>query len=114
MNKFKVLLMYSSLLDIPAKDGKPAFNGLSVEYYFFGENGEMVKSNSSADGVSGARRGKSILDPEMYNKVSFVPGIYDGTFEMSVNSDGKPILTLVDIDYVAKASITALEEKPAK
>lgn len=114
MNKFKVLLMYSGSVDIPSRDGQQGVSGLSVEYYFFGDNGEMVLSKVSADGVSGTRRGKVFMEPQMINKVSYVPGIYDGTFEMTIGTDGKPVLKLVDIDFVAKASITALEDKAAK
>ena len=111
MNKFKVLIMYSGVVDIPADGKHNAVNGVSVEFFFFGENGEQVASKISADGVSGIRRGKSFLTPEMANKISYVPGIYDGTFEMTVSSDGKPTLKLVDIDFFAKASITAVPNK---
>lgn len=111
MNQFRILLMFSSEIDIPARDGKEALSGLSAEYYFFGDNGEQVVSKLSADGVSGTRRGKVFMDPQVGRKVSYVPGIYDGTFEMNIGADGKPVLKLVDIDFVCKASITALEEK---
>lgn len=35
-----------------------------------------------------------------------MPGIYDGTFEMTVGSDGKPVLKLVDVDFVDAAVIS--------
>lgn len=111
---FKVLLMYSGLIDIPARDGHDALSGVSVEYYFFGENGELLQPKISADGTSGTRRGKVFMDPEMARKVSYIPGIYNGTFEMSVGSDGKPVLKMVDADFVCKASITAAPEKESK
>jgi hypothetical protein len=108
--KFKVLLMYSGLVDIPAREGQAAVSGVSVEYYFFGENGEQLQPKISADGVSGTRRGKVFLDSNMQKKVSYIPGIYDGSFEMSVGSDGKPVLKLVDIDFVGKAIISSSTE----
>lgn len=110
MDKLKVLLMYSGVIDIPARDGKEALSGVSVEYYFFGNDGEMVEPRISADGVSGTRRGKVFMDAQMAGKVSYVPGIYDGTFEMNIGADGKPVLKLVDIDFVAKAGITAIQD----
>lgn len=111
MNKFRILLMFSSEIDIPARDGKDALQGLSAEYYFFGEHGEQVESRLSADGVSGTRRGKVFMNLDVKRKVSYVPGIYDGVFEMNIGADGKPVLKLVDIDFVSKVSISALEEK---
>jgi hypothetical protein len=54
------------------------------------------------------------MTPEMENKISYIPGIYDGKFEMAVGSDGKPVLKLVDIDFVGKAVISCAEEKGSK
>ena len=42
--------------------------------------------------------------------MSYVPGIYDGTFEMTVGSDGKPVLKLVDVDFVAPAVISLKDD----
>lgn len=113
-----ILVMYSNLVDIPEKltgdDPHGAINGLSLEFFFYGANGEMVASRISAGGVSGMRRGKGFLSPELSNKVSYVPGIYNGTFEMNVDSKGKSVLKLLDIDFVAKASITVLEDEKSK
>ena len=113
-DKYKVLVMYSGLIDLPEDKEHDRINGLSIEYFFYGDNGDMVVPKISVDGISGIRRGKSFLDPQTVNKISYVPGIYDGTFQMTVDSKGKPVLKLVDLDFVAKASITALDEKGAK
>lgn len=111
MDKFKVLLMYSGEIDIEATKERTGVHGVSVEYYFYGNNGELVQPKISADGISGTRRGKVFMTPEIINKVSYIPGIYDGTFQMSVGSDGKPVLKLVDIDFVGKAVISCAEDK---
>lgn len=111
MDKFKVLLMYSGEIDIEATKEREGVHGVSVEYYFYGNNGELVQPKISADGISGTRRGKVFMTPEIINKVSYIPGIYDGTFQMSVGSDGKPVLKLVDIDFVGKAVISCAEDK---
>lgn len=114
MDKIRVLLMFSGLINMEATKDRDAVHGLSVEYYFYGNNGEMVQPRVSADGVSGTRRGKVFMTPEMENKISYIPGIYDGKFEMAVGSDGKPVLKLVDIDFVGKAVISCAEEKGSK
>lgn len=110
-DEFKILIMYSGLIDVPEDKEHDRINGLSVEYFFFGSNGEMVTPKISADGISGIRRGKSFLSPETVNKISYVPGIYNGHFEMTVDSKGKPTLKLRDLDFVAKASITEMPDK---
>lgn len=106
MNKMKILLMYSGAIDIPARDGRDGIEGVSIECYFFGENGEQLNPKAVVDGVSGTRRIKSFLASDKIHKVKYVPGIYDGTFELAVGSDGKPTLKLVDVDYIGKAEIT--------
>ena len=100
MNKFRIFLFYSGLVDIKAREGHDAVEGVSMEFLFYGEHGEQVEPVVSADGVSGTRRGKSFLKADKVHKVSYVPGIYDGTFEMTVGSDGKPVLKLTDVDFL--------------
>ena len=106
MNKFRIFLYYSGLVDMKATETRDAVKGVSMEFLFYGEHGEQVEPTVSADGVSGTRRGKSFLSEDKLHKVSYVPGIYDGTFEMTVGSDGKPVLKLVDVDFVDAAVIS--------
>ena len=133
MNKFRIFLFYSGLVDIKAREGHDAVEGVSMEFLFYGEHGEQVEPVVSADvvsvssvgeslynfygfvcdGVSGTRRGKSFLKADKVHKVSYVPGIYDGTFEMTVGSDGKPVLKLTDVDFVAPALISMKDSPDA-
>ena len=106
MNKFRIFLYYSGLVDMKATETRDAVKGVSMEFPFYGEHGEQVEPTVSADGVSGTRRGKSFLSEDKLHKVSYVPGIYDGTFELTVGSDGKPVLKLVDVDFVGAAVIS--------
>lgn len=113
MNKFRFFLFYSGLVDIKAREGHDAVEGVSMEFLFYGEHGEQVEPVVSADGISGTRRGKSFLKADKVHKVSYVPGIYDGTFEMTVGSDGKPVLKLTDVDFVAPALISMKDSPDA-
>ena len=74
MNKFRIFLFYSGLVDIKAREGHDAVEGVSMEFLFYGEHGEQVEPVVSADGVSGIRRGKSFLKADKVHKVSYVPG----------------------------------------
>ena len=77
MNKFRIFLYYSGLVDMKATETRDAVKGVSMEFLFYGEHGEQVEPTVSADGVSGTRRGKSFLSEDKLHKVSYVPGIYD-------------------------------------
>ena len=56
MNKFRIFLFYSGLVDIKAREGHDAVEGVSMEFLFYGEHGEQVEPTVSADGISGTRR----------------------------------------------------------
>lgn len=114
MDTMKILVMFASELDIPAKEGHAAFHATSIEYFFFGENGELVQPKLLVDDTVGMRRGKSNLDPEMIKKISYIPGIYEGTFEMSMGSKGVPTLKLNDLNFVGQVAITLKPEKEVK
>lgn len=110
--KSKVVIMFASPYSMPREDGT-ILEGLSVEYYFFGDHGEAIKPTFDADsGVSGIRRSKCSLDVAQKDRISYVPGVYDADFGMKVGSDGKPILTMQSIDFVGKC-IMSLELDPA-
>lgn len=114
MDEMKILVMFVQELDIPAQEGRNALSGTSVEYFFFGNNGELVSPKLCVDGTVGMRRGKSFLPPESIRKISYIPGVYDGVFEMTVGSNGKPTLKLTDLNFVGKASISMVHEKEVK
>lgn len=114
MDKMKILVMFVQELDIPASEGRDALRGTSIEYFFFGDNGEIVQPKLIVEDTAGMRRGKSMLPPELIHKISYIPGIYDGTFEMTIGSNGKPTLKLTDLNFVGKASITLASEKEVK
>lgn len=104
---FNVLLMFSKPYQIQNEQTKVIENeGVSVEYYFFGKNGERLAPVADDSGDLGIRRSKASLDISLKEKLMFVPGIYDGQFEMGVGADGKPVLKLLDIDYIGKCNIS--------
>ena len=43
-------------------------------------------------------------------KIVSAPALYEAEFEMSVGSDGKPVLKIVDLDYVCDVSMTPVEK----
>ncbi len=102
-NKTKVVIFYARPYSMILEDTGEKLEGLSLEYYFFGENGEMMKPvfDDEAD-VLGIRRSKATLPLAAKDKLSFVPGVYEGTFVMNVDKDGKVGLRMTDFDYCGK------------
>lgn len=107
LSRMNVVIMFANPYEMKDEETKEVRTGLTVEYYIYGDKGEGLKPVAVADnGAAGIRRSKCSMDASMRNKLMFVPGIYDGEFEMTVGSDGKPTLKLVDIDYVGKCNIS--------
>ena len=45
------------------------------------------------------------MDSVLRNKIVVAPGLYEGTFEMTVGSDGKPVNRLRDVAFISHLEI---------
>lgn len=75
-------------------DGK---TGCTVNYFFLDENGRIPVVVAGSTGSAGYQRAKVSLDISERTKFITVPGRYRGRFEMTVGSDGRPVLQLKEI-----------------
>lgn len=95
--KADILVIFANAIDTVGEDGSK-IRGCSIHYVFV----NTPAASRTVEDVTkpvGMQRGKSWLDYDIRRKVRVAPAIYEGTFEMSVGSDGKPTLKLVDIGY---------------
>ncbi len=98
MEKSRILLMYAAEYSI-TDDGRTN-EGCSLQYYFFGDNGEQISPQQHAAGSIGYQRAKCSIDISAREKVIAAPAVYDAEFTMSVGSDGKPVLKIANLEYV--------------
>ena len=109
MDKMKILVTYAAIW----KSSDNGSTGMTLNYFIYGENGEPLISRADATGGPvGQQRAKSNLDPSMRNKITFVPGIYEAKMGYKIGSDGKPVLTVEDLDFFSRVQI--LPEQPEK
>ena len=82
-------------------------SGCSVHYMFWGEDGEVLASEAQFDPTQpvGVQRAKCSVDSVLRNKIVVAPGLYEGTFEMTVGSDGKPVNRLRDVAFISHLEI---------
>lgn len=98
MDKMKILIMYA--MEYSIKEGGQTNEGLSMQYYFFGEDGNLLKAQGNTSGAIGYQRAKCSIDIEQRRNLRTVPGIYEAEFTMKVGSDGKPVTVPTTLDFV--------------
>ncbi|WP_411337019.1 hypothetical protein [Ruminococcus gauvreauii] len=109
MNKQRILLMYANTYEMDNGN-----NGLTLNYFFWGENGELLRTtNDLSGGPVGYQRAKNSVEKELRSKITFAPAIYDAEFVMSVGGDGKPVLKVCDLEYVGQVEIKPADRPAA-
>ena len=106
-NKVDILVLFANAYDLKDDSGKQV-SGTTVHYLFWGESGSAFSRMSEFDNSKpvGYQRAKVSLPAEMREKLPIAPAIYEGTFQMTVGSDGKPVMKLVDVSYKCNVEFT--------
>ena len=79
----KILVTFVNQYDVEGT------RGTSVNYFFLDEDGEF-KTIAGAVLPKGQQCAKASLPYDFAEKITYVPGVYEGAFEMAVGSDRKP------------------------
>ena len=106
-NNADIMIFFANAIDTKGEDGSDIY-GCTVHYLFWGDAGTALAGQSEPDvkKAVGMQRGKSWVDYQIREKIRIAPAIYEGTFTMSVGSDGKPFLKLVDVAYKCNVRMT--------
>lgn len=112
VNKCDIMVFFANAIDSVGEDGGK-IKGCTVHYLFWGDDGVALVGQSEPDVTKsvGMMRGKSWVDYDLRNKIRIAPAIYEGSFTMAVNSDGKPTLKLVDVAYKSNVQMQAYKLK---
>lgn len=114
MNNSKILVTYGNVYDMKDDSGSRVC-GTSLQYFFLGDDLKLFDSKAVESGkAGGVQRAKCSLPIEHMRKIPFVPGIYDADFDMSIGSDGKPVLKVSDLTFVAKCELKVIPMTSSK
>lgn len=97
----QIILLYAGRYEIVDERTGVVNRGVTCNYYF----NTNLKAEDNANGTKGTRPAKGSIDYELMTKIVAAPAIYNAKFEMSVGSDGKPVLKIADLDYISDAKI---------
>lgn len=99
MDKMRILVMFASEYSLKGDDGRDV-SGCTLNYYFWGQDGDLLNAVHAYEGSVGFQRAKCSIPFELRGQVCAAPAVYDATFAMKVGSDGKPVMTVTDLTYV--------------
>lgn len=110
--KQKIILLYANQYSIRDDETRELKEGVTCNYYF---NTDLAIVGN-ADGSVGQRPAKGSIPVGCFFKIKTAPAIYEATFDMKIGGDGKPVLTITDLDFVEEVRIvsaSALADKAA-
>lgn len=96
MMKQQIILLYAGQYEIVDEKTSEVNRGVTCNYYF---NTNLVAEDNK-NGTKGTRPAKGSLDYDLMAKIVKAPALYDAEFEMSIGSDMKPVLKIVDLDFI--------------
>ena len=102
----QIILLYAAQYQIVGEATGEIKNGVTCNYYF----NVNLAAEDNTNGSKGTRPAKGSLPYELMKKIKKAPALYDARFEMNVGSDGKPVLKIMDLDFVDEVKIVTFEE----
>lgn len=91
-----IILLYAAQYEIVDERTGEIKRGMTCNYYF---NTDLAVEDN-VNGSKGTRPAKSSCEFQVMAKVVKAPALYNADFDMSIGSDGKPVLKIVDLEYV--------------
>lgn len=105
--KQKVIILFANQYEMTDEKTGERKNGTSIMYIF---NTDLECMDNS-DGSKGMRSAKSSSDYMLMHKVRRAPAMYEAEFSMKIGSDGKPVLKIEDLEYVADVVVSVVDAK---
>lgn len=92
----QIILLYAGQYSMVDERSGEINKGTTVNYYF---NTDLTAADNT-DGTKGMRPAKSTCDHLLMHKILKAPALYDAQFDMKIGSDGKPVLKIVDLEFI--------------
>ncbi len=111
--EMQIILLYAGQYQITDESTGEIKQGVTCSYYFNTD----LRAEDNKNGSKGTRPAKGSIDFGLMKKIKSAPALYNAKFEMSIGSDGKPVLKIVDLDYVSDVFIgvvSAVADKAAE
>lgn len=91
----QILLLYAGQWEMVDEKTGEVNNATGISYILNSDLGVI----NNPDGTKGMRPAKSNSDYLLMSKIKRAPALYMATFSMTVDSKGKPVLKILDLEY---------------
>jgi len=102
--KQKIILLFANYYKMVDERTGAITEGITSNYYFNIE----LKPQGNDNGSVGMRPAKGGIPLEHLGKIKVAPAIYEASFDMAIGSDGKPVLKIIDLDFVEEMCMVPL------
>lgn len=107
--ELQIILLYAGQYQITDETTGEIKQGVTCNFYFNTD----LRAEDNKNGSKGTRPAKGSIDFLLMKKIVSAPALYNAKFEMSIGSDGKPVLKILDLDYVSDIYIGVVGQQPA-
>lgn len=108
--ELQIILLYAGQYQITDETTGEIKQGVTCNFYFNTD----LRAEDNKNGSKGTRPAKGSIDFQLMRKIKSAPALYNAKFEMSIGSDGKPVLKILDLDYVSDIFIGVVSEKQSE
>lgn len=99
--KQQICVLYANAWDLVDEKTGEKKEGTTINYIMNTDMGCMDNS----DGSKGLRSAKSSSPYETMLRIPMAPAMYDAEFSMKIGGDGKPVLTICDLTFIAPVEL---------
>ena len=107
--KSQIILLYAGQYQIADEKTGEVNQGVTCNYYF----NTNLTAEDNTNGTKGTRPAKGNLDYYLMSKIVKAPALYDAEFQMSIGSDMKPVLKIIDLDFIDEVQILPVSKQVA-
>lgn len=105
--QMEIILLYAGQYEIVDEKTGVVNRGITCSYYF----NTVLSAEDNTNGTKGTCPAKGTLDFLLMSKIVKAPALYNATFDMSIGSDMKPVLKIVDLDFIDEVMIVPVSQK---
>lgn len=96
-----IILLYAGQYEMQDEKTGLVNRGVTCNYYFNTD----LSAEDNTNGTKGTRPAKCSMDYLLMGKIIKAPAVYNALFKMKIGADMKPVLTIVDLEFVSEVEI---------